>query len=253
MEQKNPFENPVSKEEFNGFWIPRHNAKVMKQGLESNNAPFLPDASGKIYTDPIYNVATGYCLPAGRLIPVQFAKMEKGYISNVVATRTAIGAMGNALKENEKGVFYNFKDETGDIHTASLFFPEQTQNPDDFIKRAQEVVKGTLLLPEVSMVISNSDPKEYLATYIAACRTEMKLSVDPKIAEEFKTKIMPILENDLQEPSKRDKNLPSLSNILFEAEKRGTEIVKSFTPENADKIAPEQEQKKSIYNMDMCF
>ena len=135
MDTPNPFENPVTKDEFNGFWIPRHNAKVIKRGFEENKAPFLPDSSGNIKVDPIYNAASGYCLPANRLIPVQFAKMENGYESNVVATRTSIGAMENTLKENEKGVFYNFKDETGEIHTASLFFPEQTQDPQAMLNK----------------------------------------------------------------------------------------------------------------------
>lgn len=110
MENTNPLENPVSKNEFNGFWIPRHNAKVMKQGFENNKAPFLPDASGNI-------------------------------------------------KENEKGVFYNFKDEQGEIHTASLFFAEQTQNPEDFIQKSQERLKGTVQFPDVSMAIASSEPE----------------------------------------------------------------------------------------------
>ena len=33
MENTNPLENPVSKNEFNGFWIPRHNAKSDETGL----------------------------------------------------------------------------------------------------------------------------------------------------------------------------------------------------------------------------
>lgn len=79
-------------DEFNGFWIPHHNAKVMKRGFEENKAPFLPDASGNIKAEPIYNGASGYCLPANRLIPVQFAKMENGYNSNIVFPRSTVGA-----------------------------------------------------------------------------------------------------------------------------------------------------------------
>ena len=60
------------------------------------------DSYGYTKVDPIYNAASGYRLPAGRLIPVQFAKMENGYESNVVATRTSIGAMENTLKETAK-------------------------------------------------------------------------------------------------------------------------------------------------------
>lgn len=252
MENTNPLENPVSKNEFNGFWIPRHNAKVMKQGFENNKAPFLPDASGNIKVDPIYNSATGYCLPANRLIPVQFAKMENGFNSNFVGTRTTIGSMDNNIKENEKGVFYNFKDEQGEIHTASLFFAEQTQNPEDFIQKSQERLKGTVQFPDVSMAIASSEPKEYLGSYIAACRTGMKLSVDPQIASELKTKLMPVLENDLKKPEERNKALPSLSNVLFDADKRSTEIIRTLSQENGQSMQPKQKKTQS-QDMEMCF
>ena len=246
------FTNPVSKDEFNGFWIPHHNAKVMKRGLEENRAPFLPNESGVIKAEPVYNVATGYCLPANRLIPVQFAKMENNYTSNMVATRTTIGSMENAIKENEKGIFYNFKDEQGEIHVASLFFPEQTQNPEGIINASKDKIQQMDNLKDVSMVIASSEPKEYLGTYIAACRSGMKLSVDPQIAEEFKGKIMPTLENDIRDPEKRDKEMPTLSNILFEAEKRGADICRTLAAENKQSVAPKQEKKHS-QDMEMCF
>ena len=252
MEQTNPFEKPVSKNEFNGFWIPRHNAKVMKQGLENNKAPFLPDSTGAIKAEPIYNLATGYCLPANRLIPVQFAKMENGYNSNVVAARTTIGNMDNSLKDKEKGVFYNFKDDQGEIHTSSLFFPEQTQNPEAFLAAAQGKINQMTNLKDVSMVIASSEPQEYLGTYMAACRSGMKLSVDPQIAQDFKAKLMPTLENDLKKSEERNKELPTLSNILFDADKRATEITKTLAHENGQETAPKQ-QKKQSQEMEMCF
>ena len=251
MEQTNPFEKPVSKNEFNGFWIPRHNAKVMKQGLEEGKAPFLPDSTGAIKAEPIYNLATGYCLPANRLIPVQFAKMENGYHSNVVAARTTIGGIENSLKENEKGVFYNFKDDQGEIHTSSLFFPEQTQDPQAFISAANEKIHPMTNLKDVSMVIASSDPKEYLGTYMAACHGGMKLSVDPQIAQDFKTKLMPTLENDLKKSEERNKEIPTLSNILFDADKRATEITKTLSQQNGQSVEPKQ--KKQSQEMEMCF
>ena len=152
------------------------------------------DLYGYTKVDPIYNnAASGYRLPVGRLIPVQFAKMENSYESNVAATRTSIGAMENTLKENKKGVFYNFKDETGEIHTVSLFFSEQTQNPEGIINASKDKIQQMDNLKDVSMVIASSEPKEYLGTYMAACKSGMKLSVDPQIAEEFKAKLMPVL------------------------------------------------------------
>lgn len=130
------------------------------------------DLYGYTKVDPIYNAASDYCLPAGRLIPVQFAKMENGYESNVVATRTSIGAMENTLKENKKGVFYNFKDETGEIHTVYI-----------------------------------------------------------------------------RDPDKRDKTMPTLSNISFEADKRGAEICRTLAAENGQTVTPKKKQPK----MEMCF
>ena len=75
------------------------------------------------------------------------------------------------------------------------------------------------------MVIASSESKEYLGTYIAACRSGMKFSVDPQIAEEFKAKIIPTLDNDIRAPDKRDKNMPPLFNLLLDAGKRGVAIV----------------------------
>ena len=116
MSDNNPFETPVSKNEFNGYWIPKHNAKVMKEGIDNNTAPFLPNKDGTINAVPIYNASTGYVLPATRLIPAQIEKEKKGYESNIVIGRNFSEMASTSLKENEKGIFYNFKDETGEIH-----------------------------------------------------------------------------------------------------------------------------------------
>ena len=101
--------------------------------------------------------------------------------------------MENTLKENKKGVFYNFKDETGEIHTVSLFFPEQTQDPQSMLNAIRDKIMPASSLKDVSMVIASSELKEYIGTYMAACKSGMKLSVDPQIAEEFKAKLMPVL------------------------------------------------------------
>ena len=243
MENKNPFETPVAKKEFNGFWIPSHNAKVFKEGLENNKAPFLPDQNGKIKAEPIYNAATGYSLPANRLIPVQFAKLNKGYESNVVAYRTSINGMDNYIREGEKGVFYNFKDEKdGTIHTSSLFFAEQTENPEVFMRISSEKIKQMDNLKDYSMVIGSSEPKEYLGSYLAACKAGFNISVDPALASEFKANILPTLENDMKKIEEKNKELPSLGNILFEADKRSSEILKSLV--QSKEVTQEQEKPK---------
>ena len=82
----------------------------------------------------------------------------------------------------------------------------------------------------------------------------MKLSVDPQIAEEFKSKLMPTLENDLKKQEERNKELPTLSNLLFDADKRATEITRTLSQSQAPEQnqAPKQ-QKKQTQEMEMCF
>ena len=246
MNMNNNNEQIVTKSEFNGYWIPRYNAKVMKAGLENNKAPFLPDANGNINAEAVFNFTTHYCLPLNRLIPVQFKKMEEGFKSNIVGTRTTIDSLNISIKENEKGVFYNFKDETGEIHTSSLFFAEQTTNPELMIKEGNEKISLTGDFKDSSMVIATFEPKEYLGTYMAACRSGMKLSVEPQIAEEFKKNLMPVLENELKKSEDKDKSLPSLQELLFEADRRGSEILKVLSTEQNL-----QQNKENIYSVEV--
>ena len=253
MSDNNPFETPVSKNEFNGYWIPKHNAKVMKEGIENNTAPFLPNKKGEIKAEPIYNASTGYVLPATRLIPVQFAKIKNGYESNVVIGRNFAEMASTNLKENEKGVFYNFKDETGEIHTASYFFPEQTANPNAVIELANENLKPGIDLSNTSIVIANSNPEEYLSCYLAACKAGAKLSVSPEIAEEFKQKLTVILDNDLLNKEDKVMSLPSLGNTLFYADKKATELCKAYAGNQNEKTTSQKKSNSYDDDMEVCF
>ena len=136
--------------------------------------------------------------------------------------------------------------------SSSLFFAEQTQNPDALIAASKDKIQQKTNLKDYSMVIASNEPKEYLGTYMAACGSGMKLSVDPQIAEEFKKKLMPTLENDLKKQEERNKELPTLSNLLFDADKRATEITKSLSQSAEQNQAPKQ-QKKQTQDYDMCF
>lgn len=250
MENTNPFENPPSKSEFSGYWIPSHNAKVIKEGITSNKAPFLPDANGNIKAEPVYSLSQGYCLPATRLIPVQFEKMDKGYRSNIVATRRQITDAGNSLKDGEKGVLYNFKGKDDNIHTTALFFPEQTENPQSVIDRAKEKIQPRGNLKEIDMEITSGKPVEYLGTYIAACKGGMRLSVSPEIAEEFKNNMMTHVSNDLKKSGEKNRDIDSVGNILFNADRRSTEILKTLALEQATSHSPQKAKKQE---MEVCF
>lgn len=53
----------------------------------------------------------------------------------------------------------------------------------------------------------------------------------------------------IRDPDKRDKTMPTLSNILFEADKRGAEICRTLAAENGQTVTPKKKQPK----MEMCF
>lgn len=247
----NPFTEPVSEKEFNGYWIPRHNAKVMKAGIENNNAPFLPNAYGQIKAEPVINAATGYCLPGTRLIPAQFARNEKGINSIFVTTKSIMDEVGTKPKEGEKALFYNFKNEEGEICTAPYYFPEQTENPQAVIDKAMTNLKPSENLQNVTMAIANSNPEDYLASYLAACKTGMTLTVDPQISEEFKTKMLPILSNELVKSEDKDKSLKSMNEVLFNADKRSVEIVNELSKSQDPKRTVAEPKKKQEMEMEI--
>ena len=253
MSDNNPFETPISKNEFNGYWIPKHNAKVMKEGIDNNTAPFLPNRDGTINAVPIYNASTGYVLPATRLIPAQIEKEKKGYESNIVIGRNFSEMASTSLKENEKGIFYNFKDETGEIHTASYFFPEQTANPNAVLELANENLKPRIDLSNSSIVIVNSNPEEYLSCYLAACKSGAKLSVSPEIAEDFKKKFSVILDNEQLKKEEKDVSIPSMGNTLFNADKKATELCKLYSENTKEQTTSQKKNFSYDDDMEMCF
>ena len=73
----------------------------------------------------------------------------------------------------------------------------------------------------------------------------MKLSVDPQIAEEFKTKLMPTLEKDLKKQEERNMELPTLSNLLFDADKRAREITRALSQSQPEQNQTPKQQKKT--------
>ena len=63
---------------------------------------------------------------------------------------------------------------------------------------------------------------------------------------------MPVLENDLKKPEEHNNALPSLSNVLFDADKRSTEIIRTLSQENGQSMQPKQKKTQS-QDMEMCF
>lgn len=243
LDSNKPFNNNVSEKQFNGYYVPAHNAKVIKESIQNGTAPFLPDQSGNVKTSPIYNGNTGYCLNAKDLIPMQIGQ---GNSTNIAVTYKTINAAGTRVKEGEKGFFYNYeKDkETHAIGTSQFFFPEQTINPELVVKAVETKVKKNEYHLNKTIEILSSEPEEYLGNYVAACRSGATLKVNPEIAKAFTEKFIPLLDNQLAKSADRNENIDKLNNLMFKIDTKANEVNKELFAELKRENQPVQNQGK---------
>ncbi len=248
IDTNKPFNNSVSEKQFNGFYIPSHNAKIIKESIENGTAPFLPDKDGNITAKPVINGNTGYCLNAKDLLPLQILEKEN---SNVVVTYKTTQNLGTRIKEGEKGFFYNFQREDKTVGTSQYFFPEQTENPQliqDFA--AEKVAKTGLKNLDKTIEITSAEPEEYLGKYVAACKSGAGLKVNPEIAEEFKQNFTAVLNNQLAKKAERNSEIDTLSGFMFKVDQKANTVNKELSAEirkeHQKQNAHKQENKKSI-------
>lgn len=238
LDTNNPFKNAVSEKQFNGYWIPNHNAKVIKAAIENGTAPFLPDQSGNLSAKPIYNANTGFCLNAKELIPLQIMRGEK---SDIVMTYSTINKAGTNVREGEKGLFYNFRRDDGSIGCAQFFFPEQTENPEAVKKQAK--INSVHKLNR-TVEITSSEPEEYLATYVAACKSGANVKVSPEVAKNFVEKFTTLLDNQLAKGAERDKEMDTLGEFMFKVDVRANKNNKEMFAELKKEQRKSQTQTK---------
>lgn len=242
LDTNKPFNNSVSEKQFNGFYIPSHNAKIIKESIENGTAPFLPDQAGNVNTKPVINGNTGYCLNAKDLIPLQIVGKNN---SNIAVTYKTTQNLGTRVKEGEKGFFYNFKREDNTIGTSQFFFPEQTENP-QLVKDAVNEKVAKNKLPQISKTIEiqSANPEEYLGTYVAACKSGATLKVNPEIAEEFKKNFTAVLDNQLSKKADRNAEIDTLSNFMFKVDQKANLINKELYAERRQEMQKTQQQSK---------
>ncbi len=248
---EHPFESNVSEKRFSGNWIPYHNAKMIREAMENGTAPFLPNEKGEIVARPIYNANTGYCINAKDLIPLQIVARNNpaADYSTIVATKNSIDAAQTSVKAGEKGFFYNFKREDGSIGTTQFFFPEQTEHPERVIDAASKKISATQnkhrkngenAQVRGSVEITSPDAEEYLAKYVAACKTHSSLKCAPEVAAEFKKNLSAVLDNQFAKKGEFKREVGNLGKLLFNADKKSVEIVRQINAESR-----ETEQRKS--------
>ena len=242
LDTNKPFNNSVSEKQFNGFYIPSHNAKIIKESIENGTAPFLPDQAGNVNAKPVINGNTGYCLNAKDLIPLQIVGKDN---SNIAVTYKTTQNIGTRVKEGEKGFFYNFKREDNTIGTSQFFFPEQTENP-QLVKDAvnEKVAKNKLPQINKTIEIQSANPEEYLGTYVAACKSGASLKVNPEISEEFKKNFTAVLDNQLSKKPDRNAEIDTLSNFMFKVDQKANSINKELYAERRQEMQKTQQQSK---------
>ena len=242
LDTNKPFNNSVSEKQFNGFYIPSHNAKIIKESIENGTAPFLPDQAGNVNAKPVINGNTGYCLNAKDLIPLQIVGKDN---SNIAVTYKTTQNIGTRVKEGEKGFFYNFKREDNTIGTSQFFFPEQTENP-QLVKDAvnEKVAKNKLPQINKTIEILSANPEEYLGTYVAACKSGASLKVNLEISEEFKKNFTAVLDNQLSKKADRNAEIDTLSNFMFKVDQKANSINKELYAERRQEMQKTQKQSK---------
>lgn len=243
LDTNKPFNNSVSEKQFNGFYIPSHNAKIIKESIENGTAPFLPDQAGNVNAKPVINGNTGYCLNAKDLIPLQIVGKDN---SNIALTYKTTQNIGTRVKEGEKGFFYNFKREDNTIGTSQFFFPEQTENP-QLVKDAvnEKVAKNKLPQINKTIEIQSANPEEYLGTYVAACKSGASLKVNPEISEEFKKNFTAVLDNQLSKKADRNAEIDTLSNFMFKVDQKANSINKELYAERRQEMQKEFKPKQN--------
>lgn len=221
LDQNNPYQGNFSEKNFSAIMVPNHNAKIIRESIENNTAPFLPDASGTIKTKPIYNGNNGAVLDAKDLIPLQ---IEQGDRSDIVVTYKTVNQAGSLIKKDEKGLPYIYKRSDNTYGTSEYFFLDQTENPELVKSKVYGKIVQTekKQLPESVIEIKSAEPEEYLGAYVAGCWNSATVKVSPEVAEQFKQNVLPILKN--QTSPHKNKEMPSLSELMYKATGKAIEI-----------------------------
>lgn len=243
----NPYENFISEKQFNGFTVPLQNAKIIKDAIQNDTAPFLPKENGEVEIIPIYNGNTGFILNTKDLIPLQILNENK---ENIVVTYNTVNNAGTRINKDEKGFFYNFQRDDKTIGTSQFFFPSQTEDPDLLKNKIESKIKTFKL--NATLEINTPNPEDYLAKYIAACKSGAKLLVNSEIVEKFKENFTTVLNN--QYKRRENKELDSLSAFFFKVDLKANSINKELFAEVKRENQKEQNQsKKKEQEVEMAF
>lgn len=232
----------VSSNDWNGVFVPKHTAKLISQSFEDGTSPFIP-VGGKLNPPFVYNVNTGFSPDAKDLIPLQLTKIAKGYSSNAVGTYSSMSKAGTRIKTGEKGLFFNFVGKDGEFHHSAYFFAEQTEQPERFLDFASKNFRRQQSLKGQTIKIESPNVEDFLSVYVASSRSGASIEVSQKVAKQFKKNLLEITSNELAKTeAEKNPKIPKLDDVLFKADKKAKEIVKSLEKENG--LGPLQQKNQ---------
>lgn len=230
----------LSEKDWNGFYIPKHSAKLILDSLKKGNSVLIPDGNSFI-PGRIINGNTGYPLPAKDLIPALITKEDRGFKSEFVVTKTTVNKSGTQITAGEKGLWYNFQDKENNYHHAAYYFPEQTQNPEKVIGN----VKKPVFTKEVPGKIEVHKAEEYMPAFIEASKTGSLLVASEEVKASFKNLIENICDNELKRTkAEKDINIPGLNDFLYKSEMQAYDNIR----QNNKKIEQEHTQTQTKQN-----
>ena len=87
--------------------------------------------------------------------------------------------------------------------------------------------------------------ENWLLMYIAACKSGASVEVSPEVAEQFKQNISAVCKNELAKtPEEKIQGVPSLNELLYNADVKANEIVKSVEKEKGLALQQKKDERK---------
>ena len=262
-----------NQEDFTGYKINRHNINLIKESLENDKSPLLPNDKGIINVVPIINLNTGYVLNGKEQLIAQTVRKNNGYESNYVGTKTILDKAKTTRSEEKEnkdlGFSVNYKTSNGDFSSAKYYFAEDTLHPDRIEKYAKENTKQNFTLQ--SQTIKVETVGSFLPSYFAAVKlfqisaqlvtkkinlkililnkaTSATIAIEDsyqkEVFDEFKDMMIKTCTNELAKKENKNVDYEPLNKMLLEADIEANKIVKSLLQENSPKPKREFHRKE---------
>lgn len=243
LEEVNGKLKKLSEKDWNGFYIPKHSAKLIKDSLDKGNSPLVP-GENEFKPGSIVNANTGYPLPAKDLIPALLTKESRGFSSDFVVTKSTIAKAHTQITAGEKGLWYNFQDKENNYHHSAYYFPEQVQEPEKIQNNKKPAFSNEKTEPRKIKV---SKAEDYMSAFLEASKTGSVLVASEEVKAGFKSLMENICNNELKRTkAEKDMSIPGLNDFLYKAEIKAFENIKQNNQSNEQAQTPVRQKQNQM-------